>query len=173
MSSQHPSLHSLRSHLRPEGDRSGSRSDPSSNHSQGGSHSSRPSAHSQFASVRSDPSYGSLSEEGQPDEVGELISPPLSAVLGSFGSSRHSSTQAPRSGDAYVTPASSRAPLLGGTVTSSTTTGTNTNSSVTTALTDPITGAIMHFPSLPWARGQDPVRQHDSWHETHDEDDGW
>lgn len=169
-------MHSLRSHLRPEGDRSGSHShsDPSS-HSQGGSHSSRPSAHSQFASVRSDPSYGSLSEDDRPDEVGELRSPPLSAVLGSFGSSRPSSTQAvpPRSGDAYVTPASSRAPLLGGTVTSTTTTGTNTNSSVTTALTDPITGAIMHFPSLPWARGQEPSRRHDSWHETHDDDDHW
>ncbi|KAI0346305.1 hypothetical protein BDW22DRAFT_1405201 [Trametopsis cervina] len=173
--SQHPSVHSLHSHLRPEGDHSGSHSDPTSNHSQGGSHSSRPSGHSQLLSVGSDPSYGSRSEEGSSDEVGALRSPPLSAVRGSFGSSRPPSRQgarsASRSNDAYITPASSRAPLLGGTVTSSTTTGTNTNSSVTTALTDPITGAVLHFPSLPWGRGQETVRRVESWHDTHDNDD--
>ncbi|KAI0688216.1 hypothetical protein BC835DRAFT_1419328 [Cytidiella melzeri] len=172
MSSQHPSVHSLRSHLRPEGDRSGSQSDPSTDRSHGGSHSSRPSGHSQMISVRSDPSF---SEEGRPDEIGELRSPPLSAVLGSFGSSRPPSSQAPlaagRPSDTYITPASSRAPLLGGTITSSTTTDTNTNSSATTALTDPITGGTMYLPSLSWVRGQDPVQRPDSWHDTYGEED--
>jgi hypothetical protein len=162
-------VHSLRSHLRPDGDRSGSHSDPSSYHSNGGSHSSRPSSHSQILSVRSEPSL-----EGRPDELGELRSPPLSAVRGTFGSSRPPSTQgAARPIDTYITPNSSRAPLLGGTVTSNTTTGTNTNSSVTTALTDPITGAIMHFPSLPWSRGHDPARRADSLDDTHDDHDHW
>ncbi|KAI0086125.1 hypothetical protein BDY19DRAFT_380720 [Irpex rosettiformis] len=69
LNSQYPSVYSVRSHLRPEGDRSGSRSDPSSNHSQGGSHLSRHSTHSQLVSVGSDHSYGSIRsipEEGSP-----------------------------------------------------------------------------------------------------------
>lgn len=177
MSSEYPSVHSLHSHLRPRTSRSGSQSAPSSGHSQGGSASSRPSGRSQMLSVRSEPSYGSISEE-RVDEVGELLSPPLSAVMGSFGSSQQShppSTQAPATAaqttQTYVTPASSRVPLLGGTITSSTTTATDTNSSVTTALTDPITGALMHLPSLPWVSGRQTLRRIDSWQEPSSEDE--
>ena len=77
----------------------------------------------------------------------------------------------------YVSPASSRAPLLGGTVTSATSTNTGTNSSVTTALTDPITGAVMHFPSLPWSRGTEPptLRRVESqgFGDEHDQEEHW
>lgn len=136
------------------------------------------------------------SEESRHD-VPPLRSPPLSAVIGSFGSmqsarlasQRHSQqlsqSQTPQRRSqlsqvsasapeptlpqpisaqgpppAYVTPASSRAPLLG-TVSSAT---SDAHSSVTTAMTDPITGAVMHFPSLPYMRGQPPARgQHESY----------
>lgn len=82
----------------------------------------------------------------------------------------------------YITPASSRAPLLGGTVTSATSTNTGTNSSVTTALTDPITGTVMHFPSLPWSRATEPQTMRGggsqgfggaSDHESHSEEEHW
>lgn len=176
--SEHPSVHSVQSHLRPDASRSASHSAPSSGHSYGGSASSRPSAHSQEVSVRSDLSYSSASEEARSEELGELGSPPLSAVMGSFGSAQRSSRSPsslaqPQSPNVYITPASSRAPLLGGTVTSQTTTGTDTNSSVTTALTDPITGAVMHFPSLPWAGGRETVRRVESWHNSNDEEERW
>lgn len=57
-------------------------------------------------------------------------------------------------------------------MTSATTTGTDTNSSVTTALTDPITGAVLHFPSLPWASGSDSRRRSEGWQDTN-RDDSW
>lgn len=56
------------------------------------------------------------------------------------------SAQAPP--PAYAARQSSRAPLLG-TVSSAT---SDSHSSVTTAMTDPITGVVMHFPSLPYMR---------------------
>lgn len=172
MNSQHPSLHSIHSHLRPQGSRSGTESAPSSGHSQGGSASSRPSvqSHLREPTGSSGQSLSIISSEESRNE-GVVRSPPLSAVRGSMAtmqSTRPLSVIARRASQQqqqqqqgpppYITPASSRAPLLGGTVNSATSTGTNTNSSVTTALTDPITGAVLHFPSLPWSRGtEDPT----------------
>ena len=186
--SQQGSLHSIPSHLRVPSSRSGSDSAPSSQHSQGGSASSRPSQRSHLRDASSALTMSEESEESRHD-VPPLRSPPLSAVVGSFGSMqasrsasvqrlsqqltqpqqprRHSqpppAQQAPPQPPlpqrfsaqgpppAYVPPLSARAPLLGGTISSAT---SDTHSSVTTAMTDPITGAIMHFPSLPYGRGR-------------------
>jgi hypothetical protein len=175
-SSQEASLHSQRSqgHLAvPETVHSpeSSSSAPSSQHTQDGSASSRPSARSHVRDASS--AQSSSGESG--NEVGVLRSPPLSAIMGSFGSmqaSRQPSRTSARLSalpppPGYVTSSSSRVPLLGGTMGSSRSTNTDTNSSVTTAVTDPISGAILHFPSLPFVRGDMPQtirrveRQHD------------
>lgn len=92
-------------------------------------------------------------------EVGEVASPPLSAVFPGRGFPS-SSSPPPRTHDDDVfplPPAYIPGPATAtGTMTSSGTRGTNatddslTDLSVTTAQTDPITGAVMHFPRLPW-----------------------
>ncbi|CAL1715776.1 unnamed protein product [Somion occarium] len=131
-------------------------------------------------------------------DAGEVASPPLSAVFGgrsgrgSMGmtgsppSSRPASPLSPLSPRSLVphsimhdvSPSSSRTPLLAGdaqdgTVRSSTRTNdTNTNSSMTTALTDPITGAVLHFPSLPWRSTLERDRER-SWPEGPGPDDMW
>lgn len=96
-------------------------------------------------------------------------------MFGSFTAAQAAAPpQAAAAQPPYVTPHSSRAPLLGGTVTS---TRTDTNSSVTTALTDPISGAVMHFPALPYRSGAEAatVRRVESWHdnEHNEHDDHW
>ncbi|KAF9816642.1 hypothetical protein IEO21_03947 [Rhodonia placenta] len=95
--------------------------------------------------------------------VGEVSSPALSAVFSREGPwERPTSHLAARpmtpirqspSSSAGDVPNFAMPATVTGTVTSSGTTrtdDTNTNSSVTTALTDPVTGAVLHFPALPW-----------------------
>ncbi|EKM57888.1 uncharacterized protein PHACADRAFT_251785 [Phanerochaete carnosa HHB-10118-sp] len=177
--SHHASLHSLPSHLRVPSSRSATDSAPSSQHSQGGSASSRPSQRSQLRDVST---FSEESEESRHD-VPPLRSPPLSAVRGSFasmqGASRRVSTrrlsQQPSQHLAADPPSLQALPVQGpppaymapllGTINSAT---SDTHSSVTTAMTDPITGAIMHFPSLPYARGQ----QTDARRESRSEESG-
>lgn len=73
-----------------------------------------------------------------------------------------------------VSPSSSNMPLLGGVSGGLNTEGgtvasrdTNTNSSVTTTATDPITGARMHFPGMPWRTGEGRDRER-GWGEADD-----
>ncbi|KAF7789790.1 hypothetical protein EIP86_000736 [Pleurotus ostreatoroseus] len=181
--SQHPSIYTVRSQqLRPQGSRSPVRSLGASSGSHSGSHThtgsaSQPSITSPLRSVSSAQSlvisgYSDDRREGS-DEL-YPISPPLSAVMGSMssagGHTRPPSYQVPPAmppvPEVVATPASSTVrPVPSGTVTTSTTTGssgTGTNSSVTTSATDPVTGAVLHFPAVPWRRDQRSDRT-DSW----------
>lgn len=175
MSSQHPSVYTMRSHLRPRGSRSPlSRSPvhsaaPSSGSEQThtGSVSSRPSTHSPLRSMSSAQSLAISSDERR-EGSDELypISPPLSAVMGSMssgGGTRPPSYQVPivmPPVPEVITPTS---PPLSGTVTTTGSSGTGTNSSVTTAATDPVTGAVLHFPPVPWRRDTQRSDRTDSW----------
>ncbi|KAI0077296.1 hypothetical protein K474DRAFT_1106932 [Panus rudis PR-1116 ss-1] len=197
-SSEEASLHSMRSHLSPYASRSPVGSAPASRHTLTGSGSSRPSAHSHNRSGTG--TSGSLAHsvsvssfERRPRrraDLGEVSSPPLSAVYHrqSHTQSSPPSPLSPRFPPAIIpdlsataSPSSSSKPLLsgdgerGGTVGSSSTArteATGTNSSVTTALTDPITGAVMHFPSLPWRSAMDG--DHDrAWSDSNFNADAW
>jgi len=189
--SEQGSLHSMRSHLSPYASRSAIGSAPaSSHHTQSGSGSSRPSAHSHArtasSSLAHSSSVSSFENRGaRRAATGNIVSPPLSAVFGGRTRSPLDDTRAispppmsPRSRRALfpppigqdTSPTSSRTPLLAshhdGTVNSL------TNSSVTTAMTDPITGTVMHFPSMPW-RGV-PEREHDPrWNTDGPIDEEW
>ena len=192
LASQRPSVHESGPRLRPRGSRSPPlRSNPPSSysgHTGSGSASSRPSTHSPLRSMSSAQSIV-YSEERQPSEDLYPISPPLSAVMGSMGgpsgttpSSSHSTAIPPVPSipvlspvPEAVTPPMPQAPppaatvpgTVSGTVTSNTSSGTGTtggtNTSVTTAGTDPITGAAMHFPPVPTRRNQQRPEKHDSW----------
>ncbi|TCD61168.1 hypothetical protein EIP91_008830 [Steccherinum ochraceum] len=170
--SEQGSLHSMRSHLSPYASRSAIGSAPASTqHTLSGSGSSRPSAHSHAhtgsSSLAHSSSISSFEHRGaMRAAAGDLRSPPLSAVFGGrtrspTNGSRAGSPVAPLSPNARraffpapsghdASPTSSRTPLLvnDGTVNS------QTNSSVTTALTDPITGTRTHLPSMPWQGGE-------------------
>ncbi|TFK91263.1 hypothetical protein K466DRAFT_563033 [Polyporus arcularius HHB13444] len=196
--SERGSLHSTRSHLSPYSSRSPSGSAPaSSRHVGSGSSSSRPTASSHSRGVTTS-SGGSLAhsnsvsfDDHRPGrhraEVGEVASPPLSAVFGAFP--RGAASPPPLGhghGDDVILPAAPAYPsgapspipvpgpvALSGTMTSTATRGTGdeslTDLSVTTTQTDPITGAQVHLPRLPWRSGYErpwgerPVREDTIW----------
>ncbi|KAI0749953.1 hypothetical protein C8Q80DRAFT_656064 [Daedaleopsis nitida] len=200
------SLHSMRSHLSPYSSRSPSGSAPASSQhtmSGSGSSSSRPSASSHsrgptgssggVSLVHSNSiSYDDHRPGRRRAEVGEIASPPLSAVHSSFP--RGAGSPPPPlathgHGDDVVLPippaypASAPVPVplparpgavaVSGTITSSgsreTADESLTDLSVTTTQTDPITGAVVHFPRLPWRSGTErmwserPVREDAMW----------
>ncbi|KAK7678567.1 hypothetical protein QCA50_018439 [Cerrena zonata] len=185
--SEEASLHSMRSHLDPYSSHSPSGSAPASHHTLTASGSSRPSgsSHSHDRTMSSNRSLAHSSSVSEFDrrrasEVADvgLSSPPLSAVFGgrsgrgSMGSPPYTRPGSPSSPVRGTFPpinelsaSSSRTPLLtnDGTITSSRTNDTNTNSSMTTALTDPITGVRMHFPSVPWRNSLEPEHEEHSW----------
>ncbi|KAI0636138.1 hypothetical protein C8Q77DRAFT_622516 [Trametes polyzona] len=178
--SERGSLHSMRSHLSPHSSMSPAGSAPASTrHTLNGSSSSRPtnSSHSRGPTGSSGASLAHSSSISSDDrrrrraEVGEVASPPLSAVFPGRGFPSSPPPPAHTHGEDALgfppvysaeapQPFASRATVTG-TVTSTGTRGTDeslTNESVTTTQTDPITGAVMHFPRLPWrsTMGQDP-----------------
>ena len=201
MRSERGSLHSTRSHLSPHSSRSPSGSAPaSSRHTGSASSSSRPTAssHSRGITMSSGASLAHSNSVSFDDhrpgrhraEVGEVASPPLSAVFGAFpGSSGspppmhlhgHGDDVVLPAAPAYPSGAPSLSPILmpspvalSGTMTSTATRGTAdeslTDLSVTTTQTDPITGAVVHFPRLPWRSGTErpwgerPVREDAMW----------
>ena len=166
----------MRSHLDPYSSHTPAGSAPASHHTLTASGSSSQPTSSSHSHDRSFNSHRSLTHSNsvsefdrrtRASEVGEvgLASPPLSAVFG--GRSGRGSMASPpftRPGSPSspihsnfppineLAASSPRTPLLtnDGTVTSSRTNGTNTNSSMTTELTDPITGVRMQFPGVPW-----------------------
>ncbi|KAI0064958.1 hypothetical protein BV25DRAFT_1914105 [Artomyces pyxidatus] len=159
--SEEASLHSMRSHLSPRNALSVSGSAPASTLGSGSSH---PSGHSQGRSVSSGASLaysGSVSSDGRrrPRHAPGEVSPPISAVgrssmmpLGHSHMGSHSTQASPHHSVFPMGPAPST------TVTSTGTTGTGeTSSSVTThtSVTDPMTGEVMRFPSVPWTGGLD------------------
>ncbi|OCH94869.1 hypothetical protein OBBRIDRAFT_788867 [Obba rivulosa] len=187
--SEQGSLHSMRSHLFPSAPMSPIGSAPASSlHTQSGSGSSRPSMsyHSQQPTASSAGSHDHSSAVSSEDrrhhrrraDGTEVLDPPLSAVF-SRGFPAHPPTQSrgqsPAAAERQVSPLA-RAELPDtstasgtGTVTSSGTVRTNdsvTNSSVTTAMTDPITGTVMHLPRMPWREQQerrDQSRDDPAW----------
>ncbi|EJF56520.1 hypothetical protein DICSQDRAFT_130061 [Dichomitus squalens LYAD-421 SS1] len=197
LQSERGSLHSMRSHLSPHSSHSPSGSAAaSSRHTLTGSNSSRPSGSSNSHSRRPTGSSGqslahtnSISfDDHRPGrrhgDVGE-VAPPLSAVF-SRGFPGTISPPPPRSNghpDDVVTPDPAYPPgvplpisvptpsaTVSGTVTSRTTTEDSlTDLSVTTTQTDPITGAVVHLPRLPWRSGAEapwgerPVREDTMW----------
>ncbi|KAI8969865.1 hypothetical protein BD414DRAFT_253660 [Trametes punicea] len=195
--SERGSLHSMRSHLSPHSSMSPAGSAPaSSRHTLNGSSSSRPSAssHSRGLTISSGGSLAHSSSISSEDrrrrraEVGEVASPPLSAVFSGRGFPGSPPPPAHTHGEdiSAFPPAYSgegALPLrirplsatVTGTVTSSGTGGTIgtddslTDESVTTTQTDPITGAVMHLPRLPWrsrrdrAWGEAPVHEEAPW----------
>ncbi|EIN03993.1 hypothetical protein PUNSTDRAFT_139035 [Punctularia strigosozonata HHB-11173 SS5] len=85
----------------------------------------------------------------------------------------HLSPQA--SGDDITTASTGHSPLLGstraGTVSGTIgTTATNSSVSTHTSITDPSTGIVMHFPSVPWTSGQERDWPADAWSEFPGED---
>ncbi|PCH42593.1 hypothetical protein WOLCODRAFT_163904 [Wolfiporia cocos MD-104 SS10] len=177
LTSEAGSLHSMRSHLSPRSNFNSSGSAPASSLHTHNSSSSRPSAHSHAGTgssgVVSLAHSNSISEDGRRQrrrvEVGE-VSPPVSAVFSREGmwdmrgTSPLSQSLLPPLPPIHQASSSSSGsypsfpePVMVGTVTSATTTKTNmtnTNSSVTTALTDPITGTTVHLPALPMQQGR-------------------
>ncbi|KAI0759585.1 hypothetical protein BD413DRAFT_596312 [Trametes elegans] len=181
--SEQGSLHSMRSHLSPHSSMSPAGSAPASiRHTLQGSGSSRPtgSSHSRGPTGSSGPSLAHSSSISEDDrrqrraEVGEVASPPLSAVFPGRGFPSSPPPPAHTHGQdaaglppAY--PADAPLPLAMrslpatamDTMTSANsraTVGTDesmTNESVTTTQTDPITGAVMHLPRLPYRSGQE------------------
>ncbi|RPD54342.1 hypothetical protein L226DRAFT_575732 [Lentinus tigrinus ALCF2SS1-7] len=198
LQSERGSLHSTRSHLSPHSSRSPSGSAPaSSRHTGSGSSSSRPTAssHSRGITMSSGASLAHSNSVSFDDhrpgrhraEAGEIASPPLSAVFGAFprGAASppppvhgHGDDVVHPAAPAYHSSAPSPIPMpspvaVSGTVTSTATRGTAdeslTDLSVTTTQTDPITGAVVHLPRLPWrsgnerAWGERPVREDTIW----------
>lgn len=196
--SERGSLHSTRSHLSPHSSRSPSGSAPaSSRHTGSASSSTRPTAssHSRGITASSGVSLAHSNSVSFDDhrpgrhraEVGEVATPPLSAVFGAFPRGATSPlVHAYAHGDDVVLPAAPAYPsgapspismpspvAVSGTVTSTATRGTAdeslTDVSVTTTQTDPITGAVVHLPRLPWrsgterAWGERPVREDSIW----------
>ncbi|KAI9056801.1 hypothetical protein FKP32DRAFT_1584954 [Trametes sanguinea] len=181
--SERGSLHSMRSHLSPHSSMSPAGSAPaSSRHTLTGSGSSRPTAssHSRGLTASSGGSLAHSSSISSEDrrrrrgDVGEIASPPLSAVWPGRGFPSSPPPPAHTHGEdaaAYPPAYPAEGPLpagmrsfpatVTGTMTSSGTRGTTgtdeslTDESVTTTQTDPITGAVMHFPRLPWRSRQD------------------
>ncbi|OBZ72596.1 hypothetical protein A0H81_07439 [Grifola frondosa] len=170
--SERGSLHSVRSHLSPRSPLSPAGSAPASSlHTFSGSGSSGHShAHaggSSGYSLSHSSSISSGDRRRRRGDVGEVGSPPLSAVF-RRGSplDDHITTayvervdvlpSAPMHPSVAPNLVSSNVATVSGTITSSGTERTlatadsRTNSSVTTELTDPITGTVMHFPRLPW-----------------------
>ncbi|KAH9902485.1 hypothetical protein C8Q73DRAFT_7206 [Cubamyces lactineus] len=161
LQSERGSLHSMRSHLSPYSSISPTGSAPaSSRHTMTGSNSSRPSASSHSrgptgssgGSLVHSPSISEEDRRRRRADVGEVASPPLSAVFPGRGFPSSPPPPAHTHGDdafglppAY--PAEAPLPMAMRSL-PATVTGTVTS-------TDPITGAVMHFPRLPWRAGQD------------------
>ncbi|OJT13900.1 hypothetical protein TRAPUB_9569 [Trametes pubescens] len=186
--SERGSLHSMRSHLSPNSSMSPAGSAPASTrHTMTGSGSSRPSdsSHSRGptgssgASLAHTNSISSEDRRRRRADVGEVMEPPISAVFPGRGFPSSPPPPAHTHGEdamgyppAY--PSDAPTPMLmrslpatvSGTMTSTGTRGTAgtdetmTDESVTTAQTDPITGAVMHFPRLPW---RNTMGQNQAW----------
>lgn len=169
LQSERGSLHSTRSHLSPHSSRSPSGSAAASTrHTLTSSSSSRPSgssnSHSRGPTGGSGQSLAHSSSISFDDhrpgrrrvEVGE-VAPPLSAVFtGGFLNSGMPPLSNPHGhGDDVVVPAPVHpASGVSGSVTSRATADESlTDLSVTTTQTDPITGAVVHLPRLPWRSG--------------------
>lgn len=178
----------MRSHLSPHSAHHASGSAPaSSHHTLAGSNSSRPSERSYGRTPSSGVSLahsGSISSDDRRrrrrGETGEVSSPPLSAV---FNRPHPEGTPPPPFGASGTTPLpvisssppgySSSLPsegvVVSGTVTSS---GTRDSSAsyATTAMTDPISGTVLHLPRLP-LHGSNEERS--SWYDQHVEEALW
>ena len=182
------SLHSMRSHLSPYASRSPVGSAPASSHQLSGSGSSRPSAHSHArtnsGSLAHSSSISSMEQQSgaRRAATGNLVSPPLSAVFPRARSPADdnratSPAMSPRTrrslfpppGAHDVSPTSSRTPLL----TADGTVNSQTNSSITTTMTDPVTGAVMHLPGMPWRTGTDPHGDDARWNTRGPADEDW
>lgn len=199
--SERGSLHSMRSHLSPYSSRSPSgsaaasmrhtpfSSSSSSSRPSHSSHSRGPTGGSGGSLVHSHSiSFDDLRPSRRRGDVGEVASPPLSAVHSTFPVGAGSPP--PPHGDDYVLPVASASsatalrpiPMparpgpvaVSGTMTSSATRDTAdeslTDLSVTTTQTDPITGAVVHLPRMPWrsgaesgAWGERPLREDAMW----------
>ncbi|EMD33323.1 hypothetical protein CERSUDRAFT_117943 [Gelatoporia subvermispora B] len=181
LASEQGSLHSMRSHLSPVTSMSPAGSAPASMHTQTGSGSSRPSVsyHSQHPTASSGGSNGHSSTVSSEDrrhhrrraDGTEIPDPPLSAVFTPGFSAHTQSTERSTSPLARPPLADTSTASGTGTVTSSGTVRTDnsvTHSSVTTAMTDPITGTVMHFPRMPWREGQ----EQEQWDRSRD-DTAW
>lgn len=188
LDSEEGSLHSMRSHLSPHSPQNASGSAPaSSRHTLVGSNSSRPSERSYGRTPSSGMSLGHSSSISSDDrrrrrrgEPGEVISPPLSAV---FNRVNPEGTPPPPFGASGTTPLpvispsppgySSSLPSEGVTVTGTVTSSGTRDSGVshaTTAVTDPISGTVIHLPRLPWHSGNE---ERSSWHDQHVEETLW
>lgn len=155
--SEHASLASGRSHLSPHVLQSSGSTAPSYHSSSSKSHSQGPSG---STGSRSASHAGSITERSRLEQVSEVGSPPLSAVFSKEGAWTRP-TSRPMS-PIRQSPSSSAdgeltfpAPLAttAGTVTSTATARTDdsgAHASVTTSGTDPVSGAILHFPALPY-----------------------
>ncbi|KAA1467217.1 hypothetical protein DENSPDRAFT_231506 [Dentipellis sp. KUC8613] len=142
-------LHSMRSHLSPRSAYSPTGSAPTSRHVESpsggtGSSNSRPSGHSRSGSSGASLVHSaSISSDGRRRAHLSDLSPPISAV------GRSSMVPPP------VPPAvpSALHHAKSATVTSSGTTATGSSVTTHTSVTDPATGDVMRFPSVPWTGG--------------------
>ncbi|KAH9847556.1 hypothetical protein C2E23DRAFT_496989 [Lenzites betulinus] len=180
LQSERGSLHSMRSHLSPHSSTNPAGSAPASTrHTLTSSGSSRPTASSHShsrgptgssgGSLTHSSSISSDDRRRRRAEVGEVMPPPLSAFGGRFPSIPPPPALTHGDNILELPPAYyAEGPLpLGGRSLSATVTGTVTSTgtrgtqdslsdeSVTTTQTDPITGAAMHLPRLPWRGAQD------------------
>ncbi|KAH9917245.1 uncharacterized protein B0H18DRAFT_1123700 [Fomitopsis serialis] len=167
LQSERGSLASGRSHLTPHVLHS-SGSTAASLHTH---HSSSSKSHSQGPSgssgSRSVSHAGSVGER-RLEQVSETASPPLSAVFSREGAwsptlpgvrpmspIRQSPSSSAEEAPVLPEPRPATPTTAAGTVTSTTTSRTEdsgTHASVTTSGTDPVSGAVLHFPALPWYR---------------------
>ncbi|KDQ59141.1 hypothetical protein JAAARDRAFT_33873 [Jaapia argillacea MUCL 33604] len=165
--SEQGSLHSMRSHLSPLSGRASGSAAASSRHVYG-SNSSRPSGHSHTrtasSGINSLAHSGSISSDLRHFRSDPSITSPP-AVYGRPSLSATGPGPFPHSlGTRPTTPYGTAA----GTMTSFATTGTAaTNSSATThtTITDPLTGTVMHFPTVPWTSGLESDWPPDAWTE--------
>lgn len=184
LQSERGSLASGRSHLSPHVVQS-SGSTAASLHTR---HSSSSKSHSQGPSGSSGSRSRSVSRVGSVvdrrlDQVSEVNSPPLSAVFSRDGvwsrptsppgvrpmsPIRQSPASSAEGAPTLPDPHSATPTNVAGTVTSTTTSRTedsDTHASVTTSGTDPVSGAVLHFPALPSHRpdeqGWVDARRHD------------
>ncbi|KAI0833776.1 hypothetical protein BC628DRAFT_1307991 [Trametes gibbosa] len=180
LQSERGSLHSMRSHLSPHSSMSPAGSAPASaRHAVTSSGSSRPTASSNShsrgptgssgGSLTHSSSISSDDRRRRRAEVGEVMRPPLSAFGAGFPSippppaHTHGEDILELPPAYYVegsSPLEGRSipPTITGTMTSTGTRDTQdslSDESVTTTQTDPITGAVMRFPRLPWRGAQD------------------
>lgn len=160
----------MRSHLSPFSSRSPTGSAPASSrhlHFGSGSSSSRPSGHSQALSGSSGGASlahsGSISSDGRRRgrrDASEISSPPPAYGRISVGATgRGAASPLYRSTASPQPHASDDLAVVSSTVTS---TGTGSSGSSYSRMTDPATGAIMHFPTVPWT-GAESDWPADAW----------